>query len=233
MNEIFCGANETPQNDIPLAVFLAICDQSLEKPAPSHDALWHQEELAAYAQVISDACNRHIRNITLLEVGCGTGRIGPYLAKISGVAHYEGIDVVDDYLAYFKQHSPSLRLFKQNIFHLEEDEAFDVILLPFTTLHLFSFELQEALITKLLTKHTSTACFDVMLPDWGGILERFTWKQPIVVEGVTALKESYALARKDYQALAEKLQVTLTEKLYTIRNTDGKFVTHALLTFHR
>lgn len=223
----------TPQNDIPLSVFLAICDQPKENPGASHDKEWHYEELAAYQHVLRLAYEKRSRDLKILEVGCGTGRIGPYLAALNHVCTYSGIDVVQEYLDYFKQHSPALTLCNQDIFKLEEDCRFDVILLPFTTLHLFTFPLQEVLITKLLRNHTSHACFDVMLPDWGGHTSRFTWEQTIQIDTFVAHKKSYALARKDYHTLAEKLGVRVQEHDYHIRSTDGRRIRHTLLTFWR
>lgn len=223
----------TPQNDIPLSVFLKICNQNEESPAPSHDTAWHHEELQAYQNVITHVHTKQRKSVRILEVGCGTGRIGPYLAELTHVEHYTGIDVVPEYLEYFKRHTPTLTLCNQDIFKLEEECRFDIVLLPFTTLHLFVFPLQEALIAKLLRNHTKTACFDVMLPDWGGITERFTWKQTIQVGDFITTKESYALVRSDYYRLAEKLGTSLKEHEYYIRNTDGTLIRHAVLTFFR
>ena len=84
----------------------------------------------------------------ILEVGCGTGRIGKHL--ISESFDYTGIDTNQEYLDHFnKSLDKSLSYHVENINFLEMPEKqFDIILFPWSVIGDFSKYEQEAVLNK-------------------------------------------------------------------------------------
>lgn len=84
----------------------------------------------------------------ILEVGCGTGRIGQHL--ISESFNYTGIDTNQEYLDCFnKSLDKSLSYRIENINFLEvQKEQFDIILFPWTVIGDFSKYKQEVVLNK-------------------------------------------------------------------------------------
>jgi tRNA G46 methylase TrmB len=191
------------------------------------DGLRHHAEIEAHRSAF-ELSNNAVSGITLLEVGCGTGRIGIHFSRMEIVRTYVGIDIIPEYLAYFRRQAPHLDIRNKSFFALTAEDHFDVLCVPFTTLHMFDFNAQEVLIRKALTLHADVACFDVLLPDWAGINRRFR----NVINHREYTKRFYAMPMHEYEGLAQALGTKIKTILYQKEGESGP-VQHALITFYR
>lgn len=98
---------------------------------------------------------KKLTRLSVLEVGCNYGRVSERLANHPLVSDFLGIDIHPACEAMFKENhkgSPNMRFLLMNFFAFTEDDAlFDVIVVPFTTFHLFDFQHQKQFIEKSQT----------------------------------------------------------------------------------
>lgn len=228
------SAEFNPQRELPLSFFLDICSQEQHTPSVSRDILWYKNELQAHRHAFRLSSKmKSGEDVTLLEVGSGTGRIGYYLARLPQIKRYIGIDIVADYLAYHKAIDSTADLRQESIFRLAKDIRFDIACMPFASIHLFGPNAQELAIMKLLECHTDTACFDVMFPETFGQQGDFEKMSEIKIGNSTYHARFFARSKSWYSEFAKSLGVNIDIHPYNIKGTNGKETPHSLVTFYR
>ena len=82
----------------------------------------------------------------ILEIGCGTGRIGNVL--IGKGFDYTGLERYKNYFDYFKKRENNANLILSTFEDFDSEEKFDVILFSWTVIGDFNFETQKATLKK-------------------------------------------------------------------------------------
>lgn len=112
--------------------------------------------------------NNNIRSV--LELGCGTGRIG--LKLIPYLIHYVGIDLSEEFLLRFKtgvnENDSKVKILNHDMTDFSLHETFDLIILPFSALaNIYSFDQMKDMLSCVRTHMREDSLFliDCLNPD--------------------------------------------------------------------
>jgi len=124
-----------------------------------HNPKLYEEEYASLADDINFWINyvKENRINSVLELGCGNGRIG--LKLIPWIKKYVGIDLSDEFLKDFNcklscaQYDTNIAIKKCDMTNFSFDEKFELIILPFNAIsHLYSIDQVNGMLS-CVSKH--------------------------------------------------------------------------------
>lgn len=127
----------------------------------------YAREFALFVQLMFELFQKEGRPISVLEIGCGDGRVGGFLAELPFVSTYLGIDTNPSNLGVFRAKHPNVEVKQESFFSLDPTLKFDFICAPYMLLPLFTFLRQEVFLLKAiqhcLTKRSMVA-LDTLVP---------------------------------------------------------------------
>lgn len=104
----------------------------------------------------SSVVSKNISGKEILDVGCGTGRIGSWIKQFSPSILY-GIDISPDMLSIAKEQNIYTSLFNVDIITFSENKSFDLIFSSFVTCHIKNIDTFYQKIS-ILTKNGGFYC---------------------------------------------------------------------------
>jgi SAM-dependent methyltransferase len=128
-------------------------------------------EFALFVQTTYHLSQKLGRNITILEVGVGTGRVGSFLYRLPWVRDYLGIDAEPTSIPRCNERDPNLPVQLVDLLRLSKEKRWDVVMVPFGTFSGVNKLFQEIMFLKILHHANHLVMIDTLIPEAFGSTE--------------------------------------------------------------